>query len=1516
MENKTKTILGLDLGTNSIGWALVQPELEKILGMGSRIIPMSADILGEFDKGNSISQTAERTRLRGVRRLRERHLLRRERLHRVLSGLGYLPKHYEDCLDRYGNIIDEEEPKIAYSKNEKGNHEFYFMDSFKEMVSLFKEHQPDLFDTANGDSAKIPYDWTIYYLRQKALKDKLSKEELAWLLLHFNQKRGYYQLRGEDEELDNSKSEDYYSLNVIEVKEDEKGKKEGEVWYSVILENGWIYRRSSRIPLNDWVGKNREFIVTTTLNEDGSVKVDKDGKEARSFRSPKDDDWGLMKKKTEQDILKSNKTVGQYIFEALLKNPKQKIKGKLVRTIERKFYKEELNKIVTTQFALHDELKNKENYENAVKSLYESNDQYRNSIINKDFKYLFVNDIIFYQRPLKSKKSEISNCPLESRYFKDGEGNVGVKRLKCIPKSHPLFQEFRLWQWLPNIKIFQSEIVIDGRIQSDVDVTYKFLKTPYDVESLFDFLNNRAEVDQKAILKYFLESTSLKGKALTNEIEKYRWNYIADKAYPCNETKASLVNRFKKVDGYEESFLTKENEIALWHILYSVKDKNEIEKALETFAIKNDLDIPTFVENFKRYPLIKSDYGAYSEKAIKKLLPLLKLGSYWNKDEINAQTLSRINNIINAEYDEKIRDRVREKAINLKEISDFQGLPLWLASYVVYDKHSEASDIERWQTIEQLENYINGFKQHSLRNPIVEQVLTESLRVVKDIWSEFGNGQDNYFDEIHIELGREMKNNAADRKSITENNNKNESTNIRIKMLLEEFARPEYNIENVRPYSPSQAEILKIYEDGALNSAGEVEDDIIKISKSSQPSRSEILRYKLWLEQRYRSPYTGTVIPLSSLFTPAYEIEHIIPQSIYFDDSFTNKIICESAVNTLKSNQFGYEFISNHGGEIVETGAGRSVKIFTKEQYEDFIKNNYAKSKAKMKKLLLEEVPEKMIERQLNDTRYISKMIKNILSNLVRSEQNDDGVTSKNIISTNGSITGQLKQDWGLNDVWNSLITPRFERMNALTNSNDFGYWDNKDGKKVFQTQVPIELQKGFNKKRIDHRHHALDALIISLVTRNHVNYLNNQNALAKDKSIEDKKKDRYDLKVILCDKVHTDKNSNYKWQFKKPWSTLTQDTKNALDEIIVSFKQNLRVINKTTNFYQKYVDGKKTLVKQTKGENWAIRKSLHKDTVAGQIKLQRIKEVRLSEAIELVESISFKPLRQKVRELKNAGSDNKEILKYFKDLDYIWGEKSIARAEIYYYDKDVVASRTSLDTSFNRKKIETITDTGIQKILLNHLSNYDTSVGGKEIENPDQAFSPEGIEEMNKNIVALNNGKKHQPIQKVRTYEIKGSKFNVGYTGNKGAKFVEAAKGTNLFFAIYVDEAGKRSYDTIGFNIVAERMKQGLGPIPDKENHQLLFHLSPNDLVYVPTEDEIENIDTLSVIKLTSDQKDRIYKFVSCTGNRGYFIQKNVSSSIVDKVEFSALNKIEKTSAGENIKQICFKLTINRLGF
>lgn len=1555
-----KKILGLDLGTNSIGWALTQQNFDEkkgeILGVGSRIIPMDGyvstktgkeakDPYSDFSSGNGISKAKARTDFRGIRRLRERALLRRERLHRVLNILRFLPEHYATQIDfekHYGQFKKDTEPKLVYKPNmATAKIEFIFKKSFEEMLADFTIHQPEL--VSNGK--KAPYDWTIYYLRKKALNHKIEKEELAWLLLNFNQKRGYFQLRGEDDETSDNKIKEYFPLLVVDVEATNEKKGKDEIWYNVHLKNGWIYRRSSKTPL-EWKGKVKEFIVTTELDENGNVKKGKDGKEKRSFSAPKEEDWTLLKKKTELDIDNSRKTVGTYIYDTLLKNPNQKIKGKLVRVIERKFYKDELEKILKTQKEFHPELNDEKLYTACVEELYPNNESHFKNIEKRDFTYLFLNDIIFYQRPLKTKKSLISNCQYETRNYIDPKTNEKQK-LKCIAKSHPLFQEFRLWQFIHNLKIYEKEKLVNGKLQAEWDVTNDFLKNEDDKTKLFDWLNDRKEIEQKAFLRYF----KLKE-------EKYRWNYVEDKTYPCNKTRNAILNKFDK---NSKAILSQENEIKIWHLLYSVTTKAEIDNALKAnekrkskiksmydFLIENNYS-PDEINELKKVKFTETDYGSYSEKAIKKLLPLMRRGKYWKEEIIAPEIKNRIASIterlktINYEEakieniaDDDIQKQVLKSFAKTKDINPLTGLNTYQACYAVYGRHSESGEIMKWLKPSDIENYLKEvFKQNSLHNPVVEQVIKETLKVVADIWKHYGNSAENFFDEIHIELGREMKNPTDTRKNITKQNSANENTNLRIKALIAEL-KNDSNYQNVRPYSPSQQEILKIYEDGVLKSNIEIPDDIEKISKASQPTKSEIIRYKLWLEQKYRSPYTGEIIPLSKLFTTAYQIEHIIPQSRYFDDSFSNKVICESEVNKDKDNSTGFEYISDNPKKIIELSFGKKVKLFTVDEYQKFVTEHYGKNKSKMKKLLMLDIPDIFIDRQLNDTRYISKVVKNLLSNIVR-ETGEDATTSKNVIASNGTITSTLKQDWGLNNVWNGIITPRFERLNKLTESNHFGKWENKEGKQVFQTSVPLELSKGFSKKRIDHRHHALDALVIACATRNHINYLNNEHAKEKDK------KSRYDLrnKLRRMEDKKIKKIENGKKviktikvakEFFKPWETITEDSKEKLQTTIVSFKQNLRVINKTVNYTEQWKKGEngkaieKEFVKQTKGENWAIRKPMHKETVKGLISLRFKKTVLLSSAIDNFEMLVDTDFKNKIRELTKQNFDKKKILKFFKDIENKWNEKDISKVEIYYFDSDNVASRSALDDSFNSNKIESITDKGIQKILLNHLNQKkyknQKDENGKEILLEVLAFSQDGIDEMNKNILFLNGGKFHQPIFKVRVFEAKGNKFQVGHKGNKKDKYVEAAKGTNLFFAIYKDENGKRNYDSIPFNKVIENQKQGISSVPEskidekiKQVSKLLFSLSPNDLVFVPTKEEIDNPKLVNIKKLTKEQVNKVYKMLSSSGNQCFFVKSDVSKSIVDKKEYSVLNKMEKSIDDIMIKECCWKLEINRIG-
>jgi CRISPR-associated endonuclease Csn1 len=95
----SKKILGLDIGTNSIGWAFIEsnayenPETldGRIVQLGSRIIAMDADAMNKFETGNPESKAAGRRQARGARRLNQRYKLRRTRLIEALKILDWIP---------------------------------------------------------------------------------------------------------------------------------------------------------------------------------------------------------------------------------------------------------------------------------------------------------------------------------------------------------------------------------------------------------------------------------------------------------------------------------------------------------------------------------------------------------------------------------------------------------------------------------------------------------------------------------------------------------------------------------------------------------------------------------------------------------------------------------------------------------------------------------------------------------------------------------------------------------------------------------------------------------------------------------------------------------------------------------------------------------------------------------------------------------------------------------------------------------------------------------------------------------------------------------------------------------------------------------------------------------------------------------------------------------------------------------------------------------------------------------
>lgn len=360
---------------------------------------------------------------------------------------------------------------------------------------------------------------------------------------------------------------------------------------------------------------------------------------------------------------------------------------------------------------------------------------------------------------------------------------------------------------------------------------------------------------------------------------------------------------------------------------------------------------------------------------------------------------------------------------------------------------------------------------------------------------------------------------------------------------------------------------------------------------------------------------------------------------------------------------------------------------------------------------------------------------------------------------------------------------------------------------------------------------------------------------------------------------------------------------------------------------------------------------------------LRFIKQVSLNDAIKSPKTIVNKEFKFKVIELLKENHDTKYIKKYIEDNKDIWSDIDVKKIDVYYFTQDIKkdngeAKERYFATRFLNelvnyfsgvtkyeiamRKIEAITDTGIQKILKAHLE--------KKENNPELAFSPDGIDEINRNIVILNNGKRHCPIYKVRVYGKSDKKYAVGTDGNKSKKFVEADDGTNLFFAIYKlqkqpKEQTKeiRMYATIPLNIVIDcqkkyqkEWKKALDTIikennfVDKES-DLRFILSPNDLVYLPTKKELEN-----GVDINAIDRKRIYKFVSASGTTADFVPVNSAKTIFtmnkkkqeecfgSKDYFriqdeygvgSPQSKNQKAITGEMIKEICIPIKVDRLG-
>ncbi|MBM3967968.1 MAG: type II CRISPR RNA-guided endonuclease Cas9, partial [Planctomycetes bacterium] len=282
----------------------------------------------------------------------------------------------------------------------------------------------------------------------------------------------------------------------------------------------------------------------------------------------------------------------------------------------------------------------------------------------------------------------------------------------------------------------------------------------------------------------------------------------------------------------------------------------------------------------------------------------------------------------------------------------------------------------------------------NIPNPVVKRTLSEVRKLVNAIIREYGKP-----DEIHVEMARDLQ--------------------------MGKLKRDEYS-KTIRERERTKEQIA------------------VKLVENNQrPTRENILRYQLWVEQKYECLYTGRPISQSQLWGEGggVEVDHILPRSRTLDDSQSNKVLCFRDVNGEKNDRTPYEWLGSSHPIRFDEIATRAMHLVKDG------KMAFAKYRRIIQKELLND---DFVARQLVDTAYITKATAEYLRCLF-----DAG---HHVLGLKGRLTAELRWQWGLESILEELP--------------DSPAWIEKS------TLRPGE------KNRADHRHHAIDAIVIALTSR------------------------------------------------------------------------------------------------------------------------------------------------------------------------------------------------------------------------------------------------------------------------------------------------------------------------------------------------------------------------------------------------------------------------------------------------
>lgn len=292
-------------------------------------------------------------------------------------------------------------------------------------------------------------------------------------------------------------------------------------------------------------------------------------------------------------------------------------------------------------------------------------------------------------------------------------------------------------------------------------------------------------------------------------------------------------------------------------------------------------------------------------------------------------------------------------------------------------------------------------------------------------------------------------------------------TRVVVNALIKEYGKPtQIAIELSRDLKNSvkkRDEISKkqnqrAKENVAINAS--IQDLVKKVKPDKEyfPNRNDRMKYRLWSELGLGNKclYCGRGITGAELFTKEIEIEHILPYSRTLLDAESNLTVAHSSCNAFKAERSPYEaFSSNPAGYNWDSIVARA----------NGLKNSAKRNKFSATAMESFEKDSSFIARQLTDNQYIAKTALRYLKCLVENPAD--------VWATNGTMTKLLRDRWDMD----SILCRRFTED------------------EVAKLGLKPEQVGNYKKNRFDHRHHAVDAVVIGLCDRSLVQKMATKNA-------------------------------------------------------------------------------------------------------------------------------------------------------------------------------------------------------------------------------------------------------------------------------------------------------------------------------------------------------------------------------------------------------------------------------------